>query len=213
LVRQGGKIKAKGIDMRGWGTAAVTAIMIATAGPALGQAMNGSEGEAFLTAVKEGDASKALPMIDSSGGRIVNFRGFAGDTALHIATRQRETDWVGHLLGKGADPNIGDRNGDTPMILAARIGMSDAVGWMLARNARVDTANKRGETALIVAVQARQPEIVEMLLEAGADADKADFAAGYSARDYAKRDSRNPRILKLIETVKSTRRKAAGPNL
>ena len=47
-----------------------------------------------------------------------------------------------------------------------------------------------GETPLIVAVQQRQPPIVKLLLAAGADPDKTDSAAGYSARDYAKRDSR-----------------------
>ena len=83
----------------------------------------------------------------------------------------------------------------------------------VAIGANVDVGNRRGETALIVAVQQRQPQIVEMLLRAGANPDKADFAAGYTARDYAKRDSRSKELIRLIETVKSTRRKAAGPSL
>jgi hypothetical protein len=52
-----------------------------------------------------------------------------------------------------------------------------------------------------------------LLLKAGADPDKADHAAGYSARDYAKRDTRNPGILRLIDTVKSTKKAVAGPNI
>ena len=59
-----------------------------------------------------------------------------------------------------------------------------------------------GETALIVAVQQRQVPIVKLLLAAGADPDQADSAAGYSARDYAKRDNRSREILKLIEAKK-----------
>jgi ankyrin repeat protein len=68
--------------------------------------------------------------------------------------------------------------------------------------AKVDAANRAGETALIVAVQHRQIPIVRDLLEAGADPDKTDSVAGYSARDYAKRDNRTPALLKLIEAKK-----------
>jgi len=172
-----------------------------------------SEGEAFLKAVEEGDNSKAIPLLDSPSARVVNYRGFKGDTALHIVTRKRETDWVGYLLKKGADPNIGDAKGDTALMIAARIGYEEAASWMTRLGARVDTANRRGETALIIAVQQRQPRMVELLLKAGANPDKADHSAGYSARDYAKRDTRNPGILRLIETVKSTKKAVAGPNL
>ncbi len=172
-----------------------------------------SEGEAFLKAVEEGDNGKAIPLLDSPSARVVNYRGFKGDTALHIVTRKRETDWVGYLLKKGADPNVGDARGDTALMIAARIGYEEAADWMVRLGARVDAANRRGETALIIAVQQRQPRMVELLLKAGANPDKADHSAGYSARDYAKRDTRNPRILKLIETIKSTKKAVAGPSL
>ena len=52
-----------------------------------------------------------------------------------------------------------------------------------------------------------------MLLQAGANPDKADHFAGYSARDYARRDTRSRELLKLIETVKSTKAKVAGPGI
>jgi ankyrin repeat protein len=62
-----------------------------------------------------------------------------------------------------------------------------------------------GETALIIAVQHRQLPIVRLLINAGADPDKTDSAQGYSARDYAKRDSRTPELLRIIEAKKSGR--------
>ena len=98
-------------------------------------------------------------------------------------------------------------------MIAAAIGFEEAVDYMVRLGARVDTANRRGETALIIAVQQRQPRVVELLLKAGANPDKADHSAGYSARDYAKRDSRNPGLLKLIQTVKPTKSAVAGPQL
>ena len=198
--------------MRGWGKAGIAAAMLLLAVPVTAQS-NASEGEAFLKAVEDKDGGKAVPMLDNPASRVVNYRGYKGDTALHIATRNRESDWVGFLINKGADPNIGDAQGDSPLIVAARIGFEEAATWMLGRGAQVDLANRRGETALIVAVQQRQRRLVELLLRAGANPDKADHAAGYSARDYAKRDTRSRELLKLIETVKSSKAKVAGPKI
>jgi ankyrin repeat protein len=93
-------------------------------------------------------------------------------------------------------------NGDTPLIAAARAGFADAVDWLVQLKARIDETNRSGETALIIAVQRRQVAIVRALLNAGANPDKTDSVAGYSARDYAKRDNRTPEMLKLIEAKK-----------
>lgn len=202
--------------MRGWLKAGLAMTLAMGAVPAVGQtalSVNGSEGEAFLEAIEKGDNSKAIPLMEEPGSRVVNYKGYKGDTALHIATRKRELDWVGYLLKKGADPNVGDANGDTALIIASRIGFEEAVDWMMRLGAKVDATNRRGETALIIAVQQRQPRVVERLLLAGANPDKGDHAAGLSARDYAKRDTRNPGLLKLIETVKSTKKQVAGPSL
>jgi ankyrin repeat protein len=182
------------------------------AASAQGMGMNASEGETFLKAVKEGDANKAIELANQPGSRLASYRGYDGNTALHIVTRKRELDWVGFLLNRGADPNIGDSNGDTPLMIAAGIGFEEAASQMVRQGAKVDAGNRRGETALSVAVQQRQPRIVELLLRAGANPDKPDHVTGYTPRDYAKRDTRNPQILKLIETIKPTAKKAvSGP--
>lgn len=198
--------------MRGWAKAGLVLALAVVTPPVAAQLVNQSEGETFLKAIEDGDNAKALPLIEEPGSHVVNYKGYSGNTALHIATRKRESEWVGYLLKKGADPNIPDAKGDTSLIVASRIGFAEAANWMIELGARVDATNKRGETALIVAVQQRQQRIVELLLTAGASPDKADHAAGLSARDYAKRDTRNPQILKLIETVKPTAKKAvSGP--
>lgn len=199
---------------RNWLKAGLALALAGLAAPVAAQGgLTQSEGEAFLKAIEEGDNNAAIPLLEQPGSRVANYKGYKGETALHIATRKRELDWIGHLLKRGADPNIGDRNGDTALMIASRIGLEEAVDWMVRLNAAVNATNRRGETALIIAVQQRQPRIVQKLLEAGADPDKTDHSAGYSARDYAKRDSRNPQILKLIESVKSTKKKVAGPTL
>ena len=77
-----------------------------------------------------------------------------------------------------------------------------AIEWLLSLGARADAPNRMGETPLIIAVQQRQPRIVRVLLDAGANPDKTDAAAGYSAREYAERDTRGRQILQMIEAKK-----------
>ena len=172
------------------------------ASPAVSQGLT-SKGDEFLTALRESNGSKAMRLVEDSGFTVVNHRADDGSTALHIVIRTRNSNWVGYLLANGADKNAGDKKGDTPLILAARSGYGEGAARLLMSGAQVDKPNRLGETALIVAVQQRQAAIVSTLLKLGANPDKRDHAAGFSARDYAKRDSRTKEMLKLIETVKS----------
>ncbi len=171
------------------------------ASPAMSQGIT-SKGHEFLTALRESNGSEALRMLEDSGFTVINHRADDGSTALHIVIRTRNSSWVGYLLENGADKDAGDKRGDTPLILAARSGYGEGVARLLMNRAQVDKPNRLGETALIVAVQQRHPAIVSSLLKLGANPDKRDYAAGYSARDYAARDSRTKDMLKLIETVK-----------
>jgi len=171
----------------GW---AVAASLASLAGGAAAQ-QGGSDAEAFLTAIRELDGAKAMAIETRQGIGVVNYRGYNGDTPLTLAMAKRSSAYVGFLLSKGARPDLPDKRGDTPLIIAARNGFSEGVDLMIASRAAIDLANKQGETPLIVAVQGRHATIVRRLLEAGANPDKTDFAAGYSARDYARRAKRS----------------------
>ena len=157
-----------------------------------------SDAEPFLTAVKSRDGNKATEMIETRP-TLVNSRNAKGETALNIAVGRSDDNWTKFLIGKGANVNLAAANGDTPLITAARVGFTDAIDLLLQLGAKVDASNKMGETALILAVQQRQLDAVKLLLVKGADPDRKDTAAGYSARDYAKRDTRNREILAAIE--------------
>ena len=184
--------------------------MALIASPALSQGIS-SKGEEFLTALRESNGSKALQLIEESDFTIVNHRADDGSTALHVVIRTRNSNWVGFLLSNGADKDAADKKGDTPLILAARSGFGEAAARLLMGGAQVDKPNRQGETALIVAVQQRQASIVSTLLKLGANPDKRDHAAGYSAREYATRDSRTKDMLKLIEMVKPRASEIAKP--
>lgn len=206
-----GASKNKAGDMRMVRFFRVMPLALAMAAAPLAAQTTGSDGEAFIAAMKEGGGGKALELVEKPGSTVVNYRASDGLAGLHIAMRNRNGNWVGFLLSRDADPDIGDGNGDTPLIIAARIGYSEGAARVLMASPDVDKTNRLGETALIVAVQQRQPAIVKMLLEAGANPDKPDHASGYSAREYAERDGRSTDLLRLIESVKTKKKAVVGP--
>jgi uncharacterized protein len=185
--------------------------MLLVAAPAAAQ-MSMSSGD-FVAAVRDRDGDKAMELLQTRGNQIINLRNDRGETALIVAIQRRDDTWTGFLLNQGADPNLAARNGETPLIAAARVGFMGALADLIRLRAKVDAANRMGETALIVAVQNRHPDIVKVLLALGADPDKADSAAGYSARDYAKRDTRSRDLIKLIEAADAERKAAAKPKV
>lgn len=204
------KLERSGVGFMKWvKRAAVAAAIIGVAAAAPAQS-GGYSGMQFVGAVRSGDNGKALELLKSFP-TVINARDANGETALHAAVAGRDSSWTGHLLRQGADPDLAARNGDTPLIAAARIGFMDAAEWLLSSDAEVDLANRMGETALIVAVQNRRTAIVRLLLNAGADPDRSDSAAGLSALDYARRDTRSRDILRLIEAARTKQKAEPGP--
>jgi len=174
--------------------AAMTAPLAAQSG--------GFDGVQFVDAVRTKDGNKIMELVRKDGPGIVNSKDVKGDTALIVAITDRNEDFTAYLLNQGADPNLGGKGGDTPLIAAARVGYLDAAEWLLGQGAKIDGTNRMGETALIIAVQQRQLAMVKVLLAAGANPDKADSAAGLSAREYAARDGRSRDIIQAIEAKK-----------
>lgn len=187
--------------MKWYGLAAALAAASLSA-PAV--AVQASDTEGFIDAVRERDGDKATQLLNTRRAIVVNGRNMKGETGLLVAIARRDELWTGFLLQEGADPNLPSRSGETPLIASARLGFEAGVEALLASGAKVDATNRMGETALIVAVQQRSVPIVRMLLRNGADPDKPDAAAGYSARDYAKRDGRARDVLALIDGAKQT---------
>lgn len=194
-----------------WAKIAAAALaMLSVAAPA-GAQSSGFDGQKFVQAVRDRDGNEAMGLLRARGPTILDVRDEKGETALIVAISRRDELWAMFLLSEGADPGLPARNGDTPLIAAARAGFTDAAEQLLELGVKVDAANRMGETALIAAVQQRQAPMVRLLLAAGADPDRTDSAAGYSARDYARRDTRARDLLKLIEAAKSKQKAEPGP--
>lgn len=169
---------------------------VLTAPPALAQFRGGY---AFIQAVESRDGTKATDALKEDPSLINTRHPERGETALAIAAKRRDIQWVRFLLSKNADASIADRQGVTPLMHTALINFTDGAEALLDRKAPVDQTNRRGETALILAVQNKNGAMVRLLIGRGANADKADHIAGMSARDYAKRDDRSGQILALLD--------------
>lgn len=171
-----------------------------------------SDSFSFLKAVRERDGAKVQALITAPGSIVINTRDrSAGEGALHIVVRDRDLTWLNFLLARGARPDVQNNQGATPLSLASQLGWVDGAELLLARRASVDLANGRGETPLILAVQNRNVPMIRLLLGKGADPRKTDHSAGLSALDYARQDSRDPAILRLLEAPVAKPKPVYGP--
>jgi uncharacterized protein len=174
-----------------------------------------SVGYTFIKAVRARDGAAAETALASPGSTVINYRDpESGEGALHILVRGRDINWLTYMLGRGARPDIQDSEGNTPLALAAQIGWIEGAEQLIARRATIDAANRRGETPLILAVQGRHPEMVELLAARGADPNLTDNIAGFSALDYARRETRDPILLRILEAARPARgqqQEVAGP--
>lgn len=161
----------------------------------------------FLKNVRDRKGKEVEDALSEPGTVIVNTRDIStGQSALHIVIDRRDSEWLGYLLSKGANPNQADKKGMTPLMLATQLGFIEGVSALFIGygdiKTLVDTTNRGGETALILAVHARNAEMVRTLLKNGANPDKKDAISGQSARDYAAKDGRGNTILSIIEASK-----------
>ena len=173
-----------------------------------------SQGYKFLGAIEKEDGKVVTDMLDTPGSTVINAKQVtSGKAALHILVPHAGSLFFRYLLEKGADPNIRDNKGDTPLILAVQAGREDLVRPLLDHKANPNLGNGGGQTPLILAVANRDIPLSRLLLNNGADPDQTDNLAGMSARDYAKRDARNPALAQLLADAPKIGRRAAvaGP--
>ncbi|HZF94828.1 MAG TPA: ankyrin repeat domain-containing protein [Allosphingosinicella sp.] len=186
----------------------LAALLVATAMPALAQF---SESTNFLKAVRERDSAKMTEIVSNASSTAINTRDRgSGEGALHILVRGRDLGWLNYLLSRGARPDLADNHGNTALAIAAQLGWVEGAEALLARRASVNAANGRGETPLIMAVHRRDAAMVRLLMSQGANPNWTDSAAGLSALDYARRDTRAGQILRLLQAPRPAR-PVAGP--
>jgi uncharacterized protein len=191
----------QGTSLRLWTAIAVAASLLCAVAPARAQFSNSYD---FLKAVQEKDLQKAYKALSATGNSIINTRhADTGDTALHIATKRADPQWIRFLLAAGANPDSRDGAGDTPLVQSVVRSCRDCVVLLLENRANPNATNEAGETPLIKAVQLRSSLMVRTLLDGGAKVDVADSVTGLTALEHAERDRRAGQIaLALREALK-----------
>ena len=202
--------------MRDWlvkGLAPVVLAMVALGSAAPAAAQDFSNAYNFLKAVKDRDPTTVNRLVATPGSVVINSKEQpGGNGALHLVVKDRDLNWLGFLLGKGAKADLQNAEGNTPLALAAQLGWLEGAE-ILVRRSPVDLANRRGETPLMMAVQKRDLAMVRLLLARGADPARTDSVAGLSALDYARRDGRAAAIVKLLEAPRAKPKAMQGPTL
>lgn len=98
----------------------------------------------------------------------------AGYTATILAAYDDQPAALDHLLARGANACLGDRNGNTALMGALYKGQMDIAARLLSTHCPVDQANNAGETALSFAVMFGRLQMLQPLLQRGADPSHRD---------------------------------------
>lgn len=85
----------------------------------------------------------------------VDYRGFKGNTLLHLVAKSRDITILQKLFAVGADATLKNDDGNTPLIVAAMHGRGLSVKELVKKDGvEVNVVNNKGNTALYEAVDA-----------------------------------------------------------
>lgn len=130
-------------------------------------------------AVLAGDKVRIAYLLDRKHAPI-DAQDLQGETALHIAIRQKSETLVRYLLEHGAGVAVPDRDGWTPLMTAAWVNEGSIVTLLTRQHADPNAAGAGNLTPLGIALQGDKEAATVALIEAGADVNRPVGAAGYT---------------------------------
>lgn len=100
----------------------------------------------------------------------VNFTNACGETALHVACKKKDPQFVKYLLDHGANINAVSYYGDNPLHCACSSakGVIEIIDLLIQRGVNINQVNKKKETPLHHACLSGLDEIVDYLIQKGA---------------------------------------------
>ncbi|XP_072345588.1 NF-kappa-B inhibitor epsilon-like isoform X2 [Scyliorhinus torazame] len=162
------------------------------------------EGDTFLhlCVIHQAEAL-ALAFIGQCGPGYLNWQNDLFQTPLHLATYTQQTNIVRHLVVKGADTELQDRNGNSPLHLACLYSLEECIQALTKpvtakergclgceasdelRTRNLEQHNWQGLTCLHLAVHSRSGKMVDHLLSSGAKVDTQEVTSGRTALHLA----------------------------
>ena len=127
-------------------------------------------------------------------------------TALMWAAYKGYRDIVAQLLGRGADPDLQNKEGGTALMIAIQSGYIKIVKELLARGANLNLQDNHGVSALILAAHHGRLEMVKELLDRGVDPN-IQYKNGWTALMFVVENN------KLLEIAEELLNRGADPYL
>ncbi|KAL3860824.1 hypothetical protein ACJMK2_010889 [Sinanodonta woodiana] len=126
---------------------------------------NNNEGNnAFMIAVRTGDAQIINIMWPFRGSLQINHANLTGFTALHIAAERKWECCVQFLLANGADPNLQTNTGLTPLMQCAMKGDPKTAERLIQAGADILKEDMNGNTAICWSLHEAKEEALDFLL-------------------------------------------------
>ena len=123
---------------------------------------------------------------DAKENFFIDFPNHRGDSALHLAVQNQNTEAIRYLLAFGgnpvsfgATPDVTNNSGDTPLMLAIRkrdFASVDALLGYSRQKINFSLRDAKGMTALHLAAELGERKVVEQLIKAQADLDVRNSA-------------------------------------
>lgn len=121
---------------------------------------------AIFAAAEGGDLATVISLVKKDP-TLVNAKGIAGRTPLHLAVLHDHKDVVTFLLDKSANVNARTDMGVTPLHEAAQAGSIGMLKLLLGRHADMMAKDAKGRTPLDYAEEWDEPKAAEFLRTQG----------------------------------------------
>ena len=104
-------------------------------------------------------------------GADINYKGYDGETPLHLAVVNSDLDMIAFLLDRKAHVDEPDHDGYTPLALAAARNKTKVIKLLTSRGANLESQIPGGYTPLFVAIGEGKLAAAKALIDAGAKCD------------------------------------------
>jgi quinoprotein dehydrogenase-associated probable ABC transporter substrate-binding protein len=164
---------------------------------AQGNSVNDELGNAVMAA----DIERVKYLLTKSGAD-VNYKGYDGETPLHLAVVNSDNELITLLLEHKARIDEPDRDGYTPLALAAARNKTSTIKLLTAHGANVEATISGGYTPLFIAIGQGKLAAAKALIDAGAKCDVVEGPQHFTTlMAIATQKPPERRIIQVLQVV------------
>ena len=108
----------------------------------------------LFCAIESGNSNVVLKLLKSQADKQVTMtKDPVGDTAMHLATRKRDSDMCKTLVEAGSQVDVQNTEGQTPLHLACLYGCADIVRVLFLARANASIVDKEDKAPIYLAAE------------------------------------------------------------